>query len=117
MHEKDLVDWLTYLISIDRLDKFYHSKYWIRIKREVLREDHYECIRCKEQGRLTLLTDKSPVHHVNEVKKVPRLALSKFFVDGEGREQRQLISLCFDCHNKEHNRFTKRERFTNEERW
>lgn len=117
MNEKDLVIWINYLISVNKIDSFYHSKYWKKLKKEVLTEQHYECQRCLREHRLTLLNDSSPVHHINELRQHPELALSKFYVDEQGQVKRQLESLCFDCHNKEHNRFTKKEKFTNEERW
>ncbi len=117
MNEQELVKWINYLISVNKLEYFYHSKWWKSLKKEVLREQHYECQLCLENGLLTILNDSSPVHHVNEVKNVPSLALSKFFIDENGKKKRQLISLCFECHNKIHNRFCVKEKFMNEEKW
>lgn len=117
MDTDELVKWIRYLMETNKMYIFYHSKYWKNLKEEILRADHYECQRCKEEGRLTLLNDGSPVHHVNEVKKAPHLALSKYYYDKNGIKQRQLISLCFDCHNIIHDRFNKSNKFMNEERW
>ena len=122
MNNKELVIWIEQLISINRLDKFYHSKYFKHIKREVLREQHYECQRCKEQGRLRIVKESikrsGVVHHVKEVREHPELALDKYYYDSFGRKHRQLLVLCNECHEIEHNRAYKREpKFINEERW
>jgi len=108
------------LIEDDNLVKFYKSREWRELRQEVLAEHHYECQECLKRGRYTTAT---MVHHVQEVRKRPDLALSKTYTDSKGNEQRQLVPLCIACHelihdkfgdyNKEHNR----ERFTNEERW
>ena len=123
MDTKELVTWIRYLISINRLDKFYHSKYFKAIKREVLKEQHYECQRCKEVGKLTIVKEyikrSGVVHHVKYVREHPELALSKYYVDEFGKQQKQLIVLCNECHEIEHNRFSplpKKEQL-NEERW
>lgn len=116
--EFELKQWITYLISVDKLYRFYKSKRWLSLKHEVLVEQHYECQLCKEEHRLTILREGSPVHHVKEVKKYPELALSKFYTDANGKQQRQLIAVCEDCHNRLHNRFQKKKSgFINEERW
>lgn len=130
---------IKYLISVNRLDRFYHSKEWNALKKEVLEEQHYECQLCKEKyHRLTILrlsrkhksyyTTKNGwrkdkpiacVHHVREVKLFPELALCKYYLDAKGVKQRQLIALCPFCHNELHNRFqhSDKTRFVNEERW
>ncbi len=118
MMTNELVAFINNLIDNDQLDVFYHRKEWKRLKKSILKCDHYECQKCKESGRLTILNDSSPVHHVKEVKTHPWLALSKYYYDVNGHRQRQLISLCFDCHNEIHNRFCRNEnKFMNEERW
>lgn len=51
------------------------------------------------------------------------MALTKTYIDEEGQERKNLVPLCFACHEAEHDRFERvrieqdRERFTNEERW
>ena len=123
MSTKDLVVWLRYLISINRLDKFYHSKYFKKVKREVLKEQHYECQRCKEQGKLTIVREdikrSGVVHHVKYVRLFPELALSKYYIDEFGIKRKQLIVLCNECHEIEHDRFTSepKKEILNEERW
>ena len=122
MNTNELVRWIEYLISIDRLDKFYHSKYFKRIKNEVLGEQHYECQRCKEKGILTIVKPtikrSGVVHHVKYVREHPELALSKYYIDRFGRQQPQLIVLCNPCHELEHERACHKEpKMINEERW
>jgi len=122
MNKSDLVSWIEYLKSINRLDKFYHSKYFKHLKREVLREQHYECQRCKNKGKLTIVKEtikrSGVVHHVKEVRKYPSLALSKYYFDDQGTKHKQLIVLCNGCHEIEHDRFSIKEPvFFNEEKW
>ena len=122
MTTKELVSWIEYLISINRLDKFYHSKYFKRVKREVLREQHYECQRCKERGKLTIVKESikrsGVVHHEKYVREHPELAIEKYYYDEFGNKQRNLIVLCNECHEIVHERAYKREpTFINEERW
>lgn len=123
MDTKELITWLEYLISIDRLDKFYHSKYFKRVKREVLREQHYECQLCKEKGKLTIVKENikrsGVIHHIKYVRDYPGLALSKYYIDEQGKKQRQLIVLCNECHEIVHERccIGTRQEQLNEERW
>lgn len=120
MDTKTLVNWIRYLMRIDKMDKFYKSKHFIHLKNEVLREQHYECQRCKEHGTLTIVradgSKSGVVHHVKEVKKHPELALSKYYTDDNNKEQRQLIVLCNGCHEIVHDRCVKKKPLT-EERW
>lgn len=123
MDSKELAKWINHLISINRLDKFYHSKYFKKVKREVLREGHYECAMCKEQGKLTIVKPEikrsGVVHHVQEVRKRPELALSKYYIDEFNVKHKNLIILCNPCHEIIHDRFStlpKKEEL-NEEKW
>lgn len=120
MNTNKLVKWIEELKKINRLDIFYHSKYFKRLRREVMREQHYECQRCKEKGKLTIVKDSKKksgvVHHIKEVREYPELALSKYYIDDEGNKQRQLIVLCNECHEIVHNRFAISEPL-NIERW
>lgn len=117
MKEEQLIKWINELIRIDRLDKFYHCKYWKRKKEKVQKEFHYECPRCKENKKLTLLSRRDPVHHIKELKTFPQYALSEYFIDVDGKRKRNLIPLCFNCHNEIHNRFNIKKSFINEEKW
>ena len=120
MDKGNLVTWLRYLISINRLDTFYHSRHWKKIKREVLQEQHWECEKCRVEGILTIVREDKKrsgvVHHMKEVRKHPHLALSTHYIDEKGKKQRNLIVLCNKHHEEIHERMYKRKSL-NEERW
>lgn len=120
MDNDKLVSWLRYLISINRLDTFYHSRHWKGLKKEVLREQHYECQHCKEKGKLTIVREgkrrMGVVHHERFLRDYPELALSKYYVDECGKKQRQLTVLCDPCHEAVHERCCTKEPL-NIERW
>ena len=78
----------------DSAIQFYKSTAWKKKRAEVLELDHHECQICKSHGRYTRATT---VHHVKHLKDRTDLALSIW--DGN---QRQLISVCNECHNKLH---------------
>lgn len=112
-----LASYIRMLIAEDRIIEFYQSEDWKELRSEVLEEHHNECQKCLERGRYT---QADCVHHVNEVKHRPDLALSKTYKDGEGKEQKQLIPLCNTCHNIIHDKlynWQRKDKFTNEERW
>lgn len=117
---KGLSNYIKGLIKDDNLASFYKSKAWRILREEVLEEYRHECQRCLERGRYTHAT---MVHHVQEVRRRPDLALSKTYVDAEGIEHRQLIPLCHACHEKEHDKLgewiekNSEPKFENEERW
>ena len=118
------------LIAQGKLWKFYKGKAWITLKQQVLEENHFECRICKQNGIITRY-DESPdgkrrllstVHHVNEVREHPDLALSRFYFDSSGERHDNLIPVCKACHNALHNRTFQgskyqAEHFTNAERW
>lgn len=120
MDKDNLSSYIRQLIEQDKLYKFYKSKEWIELRDDVLRSNHYECQHCLRHGKYTRAV---MVHHVNEVRKRPDMALSKTYIDKEGREQKNLVPLCFACHEAEHDRFEKarteqgKEKFSNCERW
>ena len=120
MTTKELVEWINKLIELNTLDRFYNSKHFKRLRREVLREQHYECQRCKEKGKLTIVKDTKKksgvVHHIKYVREHPELSLSKYYIDDKGIKQRNLIVLCNECHEIVHDRFSISEPL-NEERW
>lgn len=74
--------------------RFYLGSEWKAVRDEVLRLDHNECQMCKAQGKYT---KAQVVHHVQHLKDRPDLALTIWH-----RGQRQLVSLCNECHNKAH---------------
>lgn len=121
MNNAELAAWIRELIRENKLYKFYKSNEWIALRAEVMRDDHYECQHCLKRG---IYTRADMVHHVNEVRKHPNMALTKEYIDQITKEKkRNLVSLCNPCHEEEHDRFENyrlhhdKERFTNEERW
>lgn len=87
--------WLNELIEDGDLSPFYWTKAWRRIRRAVLKMDRHECQECKRRGKYTRAT---LVHHINELKDRPALALT---IEYEGK--RNLESLCNPCHERTHN--------------
>lgn len=95
---------------------FYSTQIWKRKRREILERDHYQCQRClgkykPEPGRVPRLTRARTVHHDIPLRECFALAL----VD------RNLVSLCFRCHEEIEGRADWKinntvERLT-EERW
>lgn len=118
LDNKELVEWIRGLERTGEMWRFYKGKEWTVLKEQVLKDQHYECQRCLREGRLTAA---DTVHHVNEVKKRPDLALTYKYKDKDGNEVINLEALCKPCHNKEHNRFyggsIKIKKQLNEEKW
>lgn len=118
------------LIDADEVEKFYQTDDWKELKEEVLRDFHNECQECLKNGKLTtsenyvedgkVRTAKLHVHHVNELRNRPELALSRWYTDNNGQRQPNLVPLCKTCHNVIHEKlinWAKRDKFVNEERW
>lgn len=95
------------VIELIKADKFYICKDWKKKRKEILRRDHYECQRCKQNHKVSKATT---VHHIKHLKEHPELAL----------DDDNLESLCSDCHNLEHPEklkdFCKSKRW-NDEKW
>ena len=66
---------------------FYHWPVWRRLRIQALERDHYLCQECLRQGRLTAATE---VHHKQEIRTHPELALVLS----------NLESLCWKCHEE-----------------
>jgi 5-methylcytosine-specific restriction endonuclease McrA len=112
-----LATWIRQLIADNRLIVFYKSKEWIELRDEVMHDNHYECQECLKRGRYTRA---DCVHHVNEVRHRPDLALNKYYTDKEGNKQKNLLPLCNRCHNQIHDKlgyWQRKDKFTNEEKW
>ena len=110
-----LTNWIYELIRVDKLYKFYKTNEWLNLRDEVMRDHHYECVRCeqlgawsKEGGRLhrsnhAYLARAATVHHEYEVRRYPSLALTRYIDTPEGRRE-VLHPLCNTCHNEIHGR-------------
>lgn len=112
-----LAVYIRRLIKDDRLEEFYQTDDWKELRADVLDDFHNECQRCLEHGEYS---HADCVHHVNEVRHRPDLALSRHYLDKDGQEQVQLLPLCNTCHNLVHDKLGKwqrKDKFTNEERW
>lgn len=90
-----LLNWLKGLIAFGDVHSFYCSSQWVRLSHEVLDMDKHECQICKQRGRYRRA---DLVHHVNHVKDAPERALDIWYTDADGNRQRNLISVCKDCH-------------------
>lgn len=114
MDKDKLEQWIKELIEADELWKFYKSKEFRSVKAEVMKEQKHECQECLRQGKITIA---DTVHHVQFVRKHPRLALDKYYIY-KGKRYKNLIAVCRECHNKLHpEKFFKRKEILNEERW
>lgn len=118
MTQDALEKWIKQLIAEDKLYKFYKCKEWRQLSEAVMKENNYECQHCKKRG---FHTPARSVHHVQWVRRHPRLALSRTYVYN-GVTYNNLIPLCEDCHNKEHDKGKgwkkeNKNKFVNEERW
>ena len=78
---------------------FYVSPEWRRLRKQVLASDRGECLDCRRRG---YYNKANTVHHVMHLDKHPELALSVEYVDSDGQTQRNLVSLCHECHEARH---------------
>ena len=105
------------LISAGKVEQFYLTEDWKELRQDVLDFFFNECQECLKKG---IYTRADCVHHVNEVRKRPDLALSKHYIDGKGIKQHNLVPLCNQCHNNVHDKlgeWMRKDKFSNEERW
>lgn len=113
-----LAVYIKQLIRNNKVEQFYFTEDWKDLRLEVLEEQHNECQECLKKGNYTRA---DCVHHVNEVRNRPDLALSKYYTDIKGNTHRNLVSLCNQCHNLAHPekcfKSSKKDRFMNKEQW
>ena len=112
-----LAAWIRQLIKADKVEKFYMTDEWKELRQDVLEFFHFECQECLKKGRYT---KADCVHHVNEVRVRPDLALSRTYVDAHGQQQFQLVPLCNTCHNLIHDKlgeWQRKDKFYTEEKW
>ncbi len=100
--EQATIEWISQLIKNNNMHAFYTSSTWRSKQQQILKQQHYECQRCKSKGKVTKAVT---VHHKEYLRKHPHLAL----------EDSNLEAICNKCHYDEHHR--KKRGFTNEERW
>ena len=81
---------------------FYQTTIWRKKRAQILALNHYECRRCKSKAP-AVYTRATTVHHVMHLQDRPDLALAERFRDESG-EHEQLVALCADCHDAEHER-------------
>lgn len=114
MNKIEIKKWILDLLKENKIVKFYQSKYWQRLRKEVLKEQKEECQECLKLGKIT---KANTVHHVQFVDKHPELALSKYYTY-KGNEYRNLICVCAECHNKLHpEKHRGKKKLLTEERW
>ena len=70
----------------------YNKKAWKRKSQYIRKRDGYECVECRRKGKVV---DAVLVHHINPTEERPDL----FW------EDKNLISLCGNCHELMHNRY------------
>lgn len=112
-----LAVYIKQLIKENKLERFYQSDEWKELRQSVLEDMHNECQECLKKGNYTRAVC---VHHVNEVRHRPDLALSRYYTDSNGQRQQNLVPLCNTCHNVVHDKlgeWQKKDKFSNEERW
>lgn len=90
------LDILRRLIDQGSEARFYWWPQWQETRAAVLKMDNYECQICKARGRYSR---GSIVHHVKHLRERPDLALSVYDPD---TGERQLVTVCKACHEKEH---------------
>ena len=95
---KSDIEFVKQCIRDDDIHKFYTSPKWRRLREEVLAMDHWECQDCKKRG---LYKKATTVHHNQFVQKHPENALDIFYTF-QGKQYRNLVSLCHDCHEERH---------------
>lgn len=118
MTEDQLEAWILQLIKEDKLEKFYKWREWRELSEQIKKENNNECQLCKKRG---IHTPARSVHHVQWVRKHPRLAMSRTY-EFNGKVYQNLIPICESCHNEQHpdkrvKTESKKEHFVNEERW
>lgn len=110
----ELLAWIKSLISKHDCQPFYRTRTWRRVRHEVLEIDKHECQWCKDKG---LYTEANVVHHIQYLDKHPELALSKTHIYN-GKELRNLISVCRECHERHHSHGSKpKSEPITKERW
>lgn len=108
-----MMDYIQLIVE-GRVDKFYNSRPWRNLRLKALERDHHECQMCKKNPNVNKIVFANTVHHIQEIKDRPDLAM----------DLDNLVSLCRNCHEEIHERLSKVNdarqkayKFINEERW
>ena len=97
----DIERWIRELLAEGKEVKFYKCRAWLELRAYIMEKYHYECQECLKSGKITRA---KVVHHINELRHRPDLALSEYYTDLSGEKKINLIPLCQDCHNIAHSR-------------
>lgn len=120
--------WIRSLEREGKLYRFYQTPAWRHLRAQVLADYNNECKLCRDggpDGGEAKYSRAVTVHHVQEVRKRPDLALSRWYTDPvTGEQVENLLPLCARCHNYVHGRTweqrhanDKPKHLLNEERW
>ena len=125
----DTTKWIKKLIEENKVILFYHSAKWKKVRQEVLRTYHNECVLCKLlNGKITTHDNRLKsgeyrglqIHHMKEIEQYPEYGLEPIIIDPiTGEKIVNLIPLCNYHHNAIHgkeNNIKAKNKFTNEER-
>ena len=108
-------NWILQLIASGRLKEFYNSKVWKIFRLEILKSRPCRCQLCERKTPAVLTPLRKPwekksgsndrrpvaiVHHINEIRKRPDLALSEYDEDGN----LNVAIVCPSCHWDEHHK-------------
>lgn len=77
--------------------KFYASAEWRELRTKAMARDHYECVWCARDGKVST-NSVLEVDHIKELAEYPEYAL----------DLDNLRTLCKECHNLRHERFNYR---------
>ena len=102
VYDPDLwpANWILSLIARGEIKRFYKSREWKRMRRDVLKNQKSRCWDCEHKSPAENRRGRN-VHHINPVRERPDLALSEY--DEQGRIN--LVCLCDSCHwERHHNR-------------
>lgn len=76
-----------------KANPFYLTTAWKHKRQEILARDHYECVKCRDEGKTTTMADSIlDIDHILELKEYPELAM----------DNENLQTLCRYHHNKKH---------------
>ena len=127
---KDFIKQVKKWIEEDKQIYFYHNSKWLKLRQEILRTYHNECVLCKLlNGKITTHDNRLKsgeyrglqIHHMKEIEQYPEYGLEPIIIDPiTGEKIVNLIPLCNYHHNAIHgkeNNILKIKPQLNKERW